>query len=595
MTFPGVLAHPTRAKPGSLLASALLVAGLALPGPGRASDPVNPCAILVPSGVVVSPTDSCEWTGRCLVDIDFGPRGTSDGKTCMWGAGARGPLMGWTGGRVFDFIDRRRRERDLRDGIEGIDSRFSIGVSEPDSLYRLTIWLADTLRVTGPLSVDVGRVHVADDVLPEAGRRRSMRWLVRPAADRVSFRLAAPACKRFAIMAARLEGPSNARLTVIFPDVDTTRAVFPPAAELPFMTEALLRDQIRRDAEHLITERLSDGRFSLHGAWYENSFPIRALVAAGELLNEPEWSATAFQVLDDFVAQQRPDGNWASDYTDREECPGGLSAPLSANLADIGTMTLALAIAASRTNDIQAARWQAALETYADSVSLPNQDATGGFANRTWQNHDYSYPYTVATATQVSTLAALGRLTSNPRYADAVARGTRWLAAQVLPDGRLAFRPYDRDSVLILPPTQFGDCYYAMEALTLVATWTADDTLRQVADAAFDRWVNGEHGLRAVAREGYWWPMGNLWADSKLAGIPALLAKRARRPSPPWLQEMVLHQMAWLDDDGRAARIGVRCSPAAMQGEYALTATGFAGLSACAAVKMRAGFAVVME
>ncbi|HEX7879949.1 MAG TPA: hypothetical protein VF720_11100, partial [Candidatus Eisenbacteria bacterium] len=339
MTFPGVLADPTRAEPGSLLAIALLVVGLSMPAIAHGSDPATPCAIIVPSGFAVAPADTCEWSGRCLADIDFGPRGTSDGKTILWGAGARGPSMGWTGGRVFDFIDRRRRETPLRDGIEGIDSRFSIGVSEPDSLYRLTIWLADTLRVTAPLSVDVGHAHVADEVLPVAGRCRSMRWLVRPASDRVSFRLVAPVCKRFAITAARLEGPYDARVTVIFPDVDTTRAAFPPAGELPFMTEALLRDQIRRDAEHLIAERLSDGRFSQHGAWYENSFPIRALVSAGELLNEPAWSETAFQLLDDFVAHQRPDGNWASDYNDPEECPGGVAPPVSANLADIGTMT----------------------------------------------------------------------------------------------------------------------------------------------------------------------------------------------------------------------------------------------------------------
>jgi hypothetical protein len=456
--LPGVLADPTRAEKGSPLAFLLLLLGLGVPAPAHGLDPAAPCAIVVPSGFEVGPADTCEWIGRRLAEIDFGPRGAGDGTTILWGAGARGPLMGWTGGRVFDFIDRRRREPELRDGIEGIDSRFSIGVSEPDSLYRLTVWLADTLRVTAPLSVDVGRVHVADEVLPEAGRRRALCWLVRPAADRVSFRLAAPACKRFAVTGARLEGPADARVTVIFPDVDTTRAQFPPPEDLPFMTEALLREQLRRNVEHLLAERLSDGRFSTHGAWYENSFPIRALVAAGELLLEPAWSLAAFNLLDDFVAGQRPDGNWASDYNDPGECPGGSAPSVSANLADIGTMTLALGIAAGKADDARRTRWEAALVTYADSVSLPNQDASGGFANRTWQNHDYRFPYTVATATQVSTLAALHRLTQDSRWAEPVARGTRWLAAQVLPDGRIAFPPHDRDTVRIIEPTLFGYC-----------------------------------------------------------------------------------------------------------------------------------------
>jgi uncharacterized protein YyaL (SSP411 family) len=393
----------------------------------------------------------------------------------------------------------------------------------------------------------------------------------------------------------RLEGPAGADLAAIFPGADTSAVEVPPARALPPMTEALLRNQLRRNAEHLMAGRLSDGRFSTHGAWYENSFPIRALVAAGELLNEPAWKEAAYVVLDDFVSRQRPDGNWASDYGDAEGCPDEGAPPVSANLADIGTMTLALAIAADEADSVRRERWVKALVHYADSVSLPNQDKAGGFCNRTWQNQDYRFPYTVATATQVSTLAALYRHTGNPHYAESVARGTRWLADQVLDDGRIAFAPHDRDAVKLLDATHFGDGYYAMEALALVAVWTTDEALRHQADAAFDRWVGGKLGLRSVALEGYWWPMGDLWADSKLAGIPALLARRARRPSPPWLREMVLSQMAWLDDDARARRIGVRCSIASQRGEFALAATGFAGLSASSALKMRPGFAGIVE
>jgi len=547
------------------------------------------------AGFEVTEADTGDWAGERLIDIDFGLNGPIGGGTILWGAAAREPRMGWTDGRVQDFADMRRREHDLRDGIEGVDARFSIGVTQPDGLYRLTVWLADTLRVTGPVSVEVGDVRVASDIAPEAGERRALRWLVRPGTDRVSFRLIAAPCGHFGVTAARLEGPAGAGLAVIFPGADTSAVQVPPADALPPMTEESLRNQLRRDAEHLMAERLSDGRFSAHGAWYENSFPVRALIAAGELLNEPAWKEAAFVVLDGFVSRQQADGNWASDYGEAEECPNEGTPPVSANLADIGTMTLALAIAADDSDAARRETWVKALVHYADSVSLPNQDRYGGFCNRTWQNHDYRFPYTVATATQVSTLAALYRHTGNPRYAEAVARGTRWLAAQVLEDGRIAFAPHDRDAVKLLDATHFGDGYYAMETLALVAVWTEDDALRRDADAAFDRWVSGKSGLRSLALEGYWWPMGDLWADSKLAGVPALLARRARRPSPPWLREMVLRQMAWLDDDGRARRIGVRCSVASQRGEFALAATGFAGLSAASALKMQTGFAGIVE
>jgi hypothetical protein len=569
--------------------------GAVVPEVGRATLVGAVPPLLTPAGFAVTPADTVPWIGRLLADVDFGPYGQTDGTTILWSAGAREARMGWTGGRVHDFVDARRRQPRLRDGVEGVDARFSIGVSEPDSLYRLTLWLADTLRIAGPVAIDVGPVRVAESLAPEAGTRRTLSWLVRPAADRVSFRIAGPPCGRFAITAARLEGPGSAGLVEIFPDIDSTVIEIPPPWALPVMTEEMLRDQLRRDAEHLLRERLSDGRFSAHGAWYENSFPIRALLAAGERLEEPAWKEVAFAVLDDFVAHQRADGNWSSDYDDPRHCPGRIAASASANLADIGSMTLALAIATAKADEARRQRWLDALVTYADSISLPNQAPSGAFSNRRWKNHDYRFPYTVATATQVSTLAALHRLTGDPRYADAVARGTRWLAAQVREDGRIAFAPHDREAMTLIEATRFGDCYYAMEALAMVATWTEDEALRRDADAAFDRWVGGTSGLRASAREGYWWTMGDLWADSKMAGIPALLAKRSRRPSPPWLRSMVFQELGWLDDDRRARRIGVRASLASRRGDYALTATGFAGLSASAALLMQPDARGILE
>jgi len=209
--------------------------------------------------------------------------------------------------------------------------------------------------------------------------------------------------------------------------------------------------------------------------------------------------------------------------------------------------------------------------------------------NRTWQNKDYRFPYSVATGTQISTLVVLHQITGDDRYRTAAGVAAKWLARQVRDDGRIAFAPHDRATTQLVGSTRFGDIYYMMEALMFVAGWTTDDALRREVDLAFDRWVEGPVGLRVLARNGYWWPMGDLWTDSKLAGVPALLCERLRRPAPESLREMVHRQLSWLDDDRLSRRIGVRASPAAMSGEYGLVATGFAGLSAAAGLKFVLG------
>jgi len=524
-----------------------------------------------------------------LVDLDFGPRGFTDGTVILWGVGAREPRMGWTGGRVVDFIDRNQRHPGLRDGIAGSDAIFSIGVWPPDSLYRLTLYLGDQVRQPGPISIYIDTALVAEGITALADTRRELQFLVNPAGDRVSFRLKAGPCEQFAIAGARLEGPAGARLVAIFPEGDPSFGPIPPVDSLLTIDRAGLQRQLRRDAEFLMEERLSDKRFSLHGAWYQNSFPIRALLSADELLDEPAWRDAAFELLDDFVAGQLPNGNWHAAYDSRHGCSSAPGDTASANLADIGSMTLALALAVPRAEEPRRSRYRSALVRYADSISLPNQLPDGGFMNRTWQNKDYRFPYSVATGTQISTLVVLHQITGDDRYRTAAGVAAKWLARQVRDDGRIAFAPHDRATTQLVGSTRFGDIYYMMEALMFVAGWTTDDALRREVDLAFDRWVEGPVGLRVLARNGYWWPMGDLWTDSKLAGVPALLCERLRRPAPESLREMVHRQLSWLDDDRLSRRIGVRASPAAMSGEYGLVATGFAGLSAAAGLKFVLG------
>ncbi|TPW17361.1 MAG: hypothetical protein FD129_412, partial [bacterium] len=169
------------------------------------------------------------------------------------------------------------------------------------------------------------------------------------------------------------EGPAGARRIDIFPAGDPTIGPIPTIDSLATIDRAGLELQLRRDAEFLMTERLSDGRFSSQGAWYQNSFPVRTLLAGHELLGVPAWREAALELLDEFVAGQLPNGNWHASYADVKHCPKSPPDTSSANLADVGSMTLAVALAATQVEEPRRSRYRAALVRYADSISLPNQ------------------------------------------------------------------------------------------------------------------------------------------------------------------------------------------------------------------------------
>jgi hypothetical protein len=241
-------------------------------------------------------------------------------------------------------------------------------------------------------------------------------------------------------------------------------------------------------------------------------------------------------------------------------------------------MTLCLAIAAPLADSPRREAYLRAAVRYADRVTLPAQLPTGAFPNGRWFGRVHVHPYAVATATQASSLAALGAVTGDLRYLEAAERAGLWLAEQFRSDGYVTFAPHDTDEARSLAPTAFGDLFYMVEALTWIERFAVREEAKARARLALERYLWGPFGLRRQAVNGYWWSPRNPWTDSKMGGMLYILARSGRWNQSPALEGWTQQALAWLADPALSRQIGVLAPLPSMTGRYGMVATGFAGI-----------------
>lgn len=500
-------------------------------------------------------------------------------------AQARSWSYGWTAGMIRNQ-SREGADPALSDFVEGFDADFVVGVDTPDSLYRITLVLGDTELARGPVEVLDGDRPIGRSAPTTTGAHDSLTVALKAAGPRLTIRLRATGCVPFALCRMRIDGPARARLGRLMAP-GPARDLAPPVDSLAPGDREAVRARLRHLCEFLLSQRPRDGGFSFTGAWYQNAFPVRALLAGGALLDEPAFIDSARVTLDRFAGAQLPTGDWYSTYFGPAECPQPVRADtMSSNLADVGTMALALAVGA-RDDASRGGRWRAALVRYADAVVLPAQLADGAFPNGQWRGRDYRDPYTVATATQASFLYALAGLTGDSRYDEAADRAAAWLAASVLPDGRVRFQSHRHRAAEPIESTAFGDLYYVMEALTWSARRSRAAATGRLAREALDRYLFGPAGLASTRRNDCWWPdvPGGAWGASKAGGMVAVLAETNAAAPRPQLEQWIENARRWIGTPDLAERIGIAADPLRPGGEFSLAATGFAGLGLAAALE----------
>ncbi|HEX7878939.1 MAG TPA: hypothetical protein VF720_05985 [Candidatus Eisenbacteria bacterium] len=568
---PWAFAPPARAESGSLRP---VVIQTITGAPGSVHLPYVP-----------DPADTLEDGRARLAMFDFGPDEQPAGRRIAFGTRSRNVAYGWEGGMVRQITRRIAISGPyLCDFVEGEDSRFVIAVDPPDAVYQVQLTLGDPDSARGPIDILAGDEVVLDDVSTTPGQPIEAVFESRAVAGRLSFRLRGEGCRAWAVVGAAVYGPKEARLTELYP-ISETRSLVPPPDSLSRVSRSEAPQVLRRYIDFLLAWAPAEGGFSYAGAWYQNAYPLRTLLAGSVLLDEPEYKEISFAVIDRFVATQRPDGRWLSNYFGKPGCQlSATNDTLSSNLADIGSMTLAVGLAVPLADKERQDRWLAALTRYADNVVLPVQRPDGAFPNLRYEGRVFNHPYSVATATQAASLAVLGALTGEARYLEASEKAALWLANGIRTEGQVSFAPHDTSIVKIVQPSSFGDVFYIVEALTWAGKYAPHREAQVTMRRALRNYFYGEGGLRAVSREGYWWSSRSLWSDSKMGGIPYVLLRHEEGRASGDVAKMVANQLSWMADPGLSQRMGIQSPPASRNGEYGLVATGFAGISVAAMI-----------
>lgn len=559
----------------SLLALLLPVLGAPAVAPASAAEPA-------PYGTVVSPYRiAFERMGawRLQNRLDFGVKPRLAPHAVFLDGDGWVPSAAWTEGMVRPVDRPEHVDVYTGDFVEGEDATLVLPV-EPLTAYRVVLTLGDAEAARGPVTVSVYDEPIVQGLETVPGEFVDVRFEATAMGKRIYVRVAADSCRTFAVCGAGVfvQGAPGAPARLAPPAADGP--VLPPEPE-PGSAVRGSREGLDACAAYLLRTQPHEGGFSYHGAWYECGFSVRTLLAAASTLDREDYREAALACLDRFVDEQHPGGGWGARYFGSPDCALARETregSTSRNLADVGSMALALSVAADAETGPRRERYLRAARVYADSLVLPAQMESGAFPNLLFQGVEFRHPYTVATATQASNLAALYAVTGETRYRDAARRAARFLAERVRDDGTMEFCPHDTAGTVVLGPERMGDLFYPVEALLWVHRVAGPET-REILAAALDRFFRAETTRQALLTPDSWFLETGAWELSKRAGLLYLVAVYRAEVTPvPELDPFVERLAALLEDPEQCVLMGVRAAPDLPKSDYAQVATGFAGL-----------------
>jgi hypothetical protein len=498
----------------------------------------------------------------------------------MKGAGSRfRDMVAWSSGMVRTGTTDHH-DAYLSDFIEGEDATLLIAV-EPLTRTRILLTLGDAEAPRGPISVYVYDDLVVEGLETAAGEFKDVQLEATGMGNRIYVRVEAADCRTFAvngvgIYTLRNQKPEEIPLLYSAPSFETEGE----ATSVDGDRDRVLAT-LRTYADFLLALQPREGGFSYNGAWYECGYPVRMLLAASELLDQPAYRDAALTCVDRFVAERGEDGDWGSSFFGTAGCEIAmrtLAEETSRNLADTATMAMCLPLAAMLTGGDREEKYLEIARDHADRVVLPAQLDSGAFPNLLWQGVQYGYPYSVATATQAMSLAALFGATGEKSYLDAASRAALFLTRTFNEDGTVDFHPHDADTTLLLSAERFGDVFYIIEGLIWVHRYAELDTRKEIAEA-LDRFFLAPRMKEMWENPATWFLMGSSWETSKRSGF-LYLVEQYRTTVNPGADVSAIREglLEFLGNETRREWMGVLSEPGAPRSHFALVATGFAGL-----------------
>lgn len=516
-----------------------------------------------------------------LYVVDFGPsQALAPGAISCDGVKAI-RYATWRKGMVRPIRRASSHDPLTCDFIEGEDALLVLATDSTATVVRCVLTLGDPDAPRGPVRILLENRDLVPPVSTRAGEMVDIDFKALPSRGRIEIRFVAPECGSFAVNAAAVYAPYTRTLFEL-PGVYAFDPLQIDAAQ--HLEE---RQALARYADYLLLQRPREGCFSYAGHWYESSYAIRSLLVAARLLENPKYRDVALECLDRFVDEQRKDGSWSSQYFGHRHC--GLAKETrergaSRNLADVGTMVLALSAAIPQAEPARRRTYLSAAMAFADSMVLPNQFPNGALPNLQFLERTYRHPYSVATGVNAANLAALYAVSGKRRYIDAAQKAAGFLARSIVDDGRVLFYPHHSDGAGLLDSNRLGDLYYILEGLLWVAQY-ADRSVRVAIDQALTRYFRGPWSPVGNVDPAEWLVESSEWERSKRAGFLFLVTEyEALSGSTPEIRSWIDRTLLVMSDTELSRGVGILCDPQAPDGGSAFFATALAGMAVASRV-----------
>lgn len=348
--------------------------------------------------------------------------------------------------------------------------------------------------------------------------------------------------------------------------------------------------------------------------WYMIFYPLRSLMLASDLLGEEKYRETAFDFVDIYLSEQLPNGAFTSNY--RRQPTSKLTKREfheilrtgKVNLADNGSNVTGIVQAAMGASGERRERYLEAARRWFDEWvpiwALPD----GSYGNGIWGGHKMNAPYTCAIGTTSAALAAFGAAVGESEYVENAERCIRFQCEHWLPDGLpINFNCYPRPSQSRL--NDYGHTFYLLEGMCWTHFASKNGEVRSLIEKRMTEWIFGEAGILSQWRDS--WLNHQMTAHGPW-GDEMRMSREGIRPGWELAKSNgILHALKYylrhVDDDARlkekvdlgvkylahplkARMSGVCSDPDESYGDFAVQATGFAGLSLAEAIRPDAVF-----
>ncbi len=348
----------------------------------------------------------------------------------------------------------------------------------------------------------------------------------------------------------------------------------------PTETRACLREV----CDYLVRYQLSTGLFDHESAaWWKASICVRTLLAGYELFREPRYLAAARKALDAFIAEQEEDGGWcAFSRAQQPDTPCDRR-----NLADLGSMTSCLSMVGWFLKDEPSSkRYTDAHERYLRGFAASHEAAGGSYRNGVYQGRNWEWPYTVATATQATSMISYYRAVSDTTILRRAEKAAWFLLLDWGTNGQPAFHSHDIREAVRLRATEVHDLYYMLEAILFVARSTKDPVLLDAARMTLRNYVLGEKGLLRELDGGWFSGSTDPATLAKSCGMLAVLIEARDLIGPDTqLDRTIATATNLLCSPSTRGTYRVLAPPYERPGDSAIICTAFAGLSFAEAMR----------